>query len=107
MRSYPVPCGERVRRKKRIQLMPDMFVLVLQIAVVLFSCRVMGRLFQIMHQPRVVGEMFAGILLGPSVLGWFAPGVLAALFPPASLGYLSALSQVGLVIFMFLVGVEM
>jgi Kef-type K+ transport system membrane component KefB len=50
--------------------------------------------------------MFAGILLGPSVLGWVAPRLSASLFPQASLGYLSALSQVGLVIFMFMVGLE-
>lgn len=87
--------------------MPDLFVLVLQVAVVLFTCRVVGRLFQIIHQPRVVGEMFAGILLGPSVLGWIAPGLSALLFPPSSLGYLNALSQIGLLIFMFLVGLEM
>ena len=48
--------------------------------------------------------MFAGILLGPSFLGWLAPGVSAYLFPPNSLGFLNALSQVGVMIFMFLVG---
>lgn len=51
--------------------------------------------------------MVAGILLGPSLLGWAAPGVSAALFPPASLGYLNALSQIGLLVFMFLVGLEL
>jgi Kef-type K+ transport system membrane component KefB len=49
--------------------------------------------------------MTAGILLGPSLLGWAAPSVSAAVFPAASLGYLNALSQIGLVFFMFLVGV--
>jgi len=48
--------------------------------------------------------MFAGILLGPSLLGWIAPGVSAYLFPPSSLGFLNALSQIGVIIFMFLVG---
>jgi len=48
--------------------------------------------------------MFAGILLGPSLLGWIAPGLSAYLFPPASLGFLNALSQIGVIIFMFLVG---
>lgn len=87
--------------------MPDLYLLVLQIAVVLVTCQVIGQFFQIIHQPRVVGEMFAGILLGPSVLGWLAPGLSAFLFPPTSLGYLNALSQIGLLIFMFLVGLEM
>jgi Kef-type K+ transport system membrane component KefB len=48
--------------------------------------------------------MFAGILLGPSLLGWIAPGISAYLFPPASLGFLNALAQIGVVVFMFLVG---
>ena len=84
--------------------MPNLFTLVLQIAVILAVCRLVGALFRLMHQPRVVGEMFAGILLGPSLLGWIAPGLSAYLFPSSSLGFLSALSQVGVVIFMFLVG---
>lgn len=84
--------------------MPNLFTLVLQIAVILAVCRVVGSLFRTIHQPRVVGEMFAGIMLGPSLLGWIAPQASAYLFPPSSLGFLNALSQVGVVIFMFLVG---
>ena len=72
--------------------------------VILAVCRLVGSLFRKFHQPRVVGEMFAGILLGPSLLGWIAPQLSAYLFPPSSLGFLNALSQVGVVIFMFLVG---
>jgi Kef-type K+ transport system membrane component KefB len=84
--------------------MPDLFKLVLQVAVVLATCRAMGFLFRKIRQPRVVGEMFAGILLGPSLLGWMAPHFSAYLFPPQSLGFLNALCQIGLIIFMFLVG---
>ena len=84
--------------------MPNLSTLVLQIAVVLVVCGVAGTLFRRIHQPRVVGEMFAGIMLGPSVLGWIAPQLSAYLFPPSSLGYLNALSQVGVIVFMFLVG---
>lgn len=84
--------------------MLNMFTLILQIAVVLAASRLVGSLFLKIRQPRVVGEMFAGILLGPSLLGWLAPHFTAILFPPASLGYLNALSQLGVVIFMFLVG---
>jgi Kef-type K+ transport system membrane component KefB len=50
--------------------------------------------------------MMAGILLGPSLFGWVAPDISADLFPPASLGVLNALSQIGLLLFMFLVGLE-
>jgi Kef-type K+ transport system membrane component KefB len=85
----------------------DLNLLIAQIATILLVSRLVGWLFQRFHQPRVIGEMVAGILLGPSLLGWAAPGVAAALFPPASLGYLNALSQIGLLIFMFLVGLEL
>jgi len=85
----------------------DLTTLVLQIAVIIVAARAVGILFRRIHQPQVMGEMVAGILLGPSLLGWVAPGASAALFPPSSLGYLNALSQVGLVIFMFLVGLDL
>jgi len=84
--------------------MLNLFILVLQIAVILMACRIMGALFRRLGQPRVVGEMFAGILLGPSLLGWVAPSVSAYLFPTSSLQYLNALAQLGVVVFMFLVG---
>ena len=84
--------------------MPDLFKLVLQISVILALCRIVGTIFRKIGQPRVVGEMFAGILLGPSLLGWMAPGISAYLFPASSLGFLNALSQIGVVVFMFLVG---
>jgi len=87
--------------------MLDLFHLVLQIAVILVAARMVGFLFQKIKQPQVMGEMVAGILLGPSLLGWLAPGVSASLFPAASLGYLNALSQVGLVVFMFVVGLAL
>jgi Kef-type K+ transport system membrane component KefB len=64
-------------------------------------------LFKKIHQPQVIGEMAAGILLGPSLLGWVAPDLSAHLFPAGSLGYLNALSQIGLVLFMFVVGVSL
>ncbi|CAN5617424.1 hypothetical protein BH10CHL1_BH10CHL1_28790 [soil metagenome] len=81
-------------------------ILIIQISVILLVARLVGFAFRKIHQPQVMGEMIAGILLGPSLLGWVAPGVAAALFPPASLGFLNALSQVGLLLFMFLVGLE-
>jgi Kef-type K+ transport system membrane component KefB len=82
-------------------------LLIAQIGTILIAARVIGRLFRKIHQPRVIGEMVAGILLGPSLLGWVAPGAYAALFPPESLGHLSSLSQVGLLLFMFLIGLEL
>lgn len=88
-------------------LMPHLNTLLLQIVVILTTARLVGGLFRKIHQPQVVGEMAAGIILGPSLLGWLAPGVYGALFPAESLGFLSALSQIGLILFMFLVGLEL
>ena len=82
-------------------------LLLLQVAVILAIARIVGWIFRKMHQPQVVGEMVAGILLGPSLLGLAAPGIFNFLFPPESLGMLNALSQIGLVLFMFLVGLEL
>src|SRR6188768_938988 len=85
----------------------NLLLLVLQIGAILVAARLVGLLFRkVLYQPQVVGEMAAGIILGPSLLGWVAPDVSAYLFPPASLPFLSSVSQVGLVIYMFLVGLE-
>lgn len=81
-------------------------LLLAQIVVILCAARALGWLFRKLHQPRVIGEMLAGILLGPSLLGWAAPNLSAALFPVSSLPALSALSQLGLLLFMFLIGLE-
>ncbi|HVG45678.1 MAG TPA: cation:proton antiporter [Longimicrobium sp.] len=82
-------------------------LLLVQIAAVVIAARGVGYLFRLIRQPQVVGEMVAGILLGPSFLGWIAPGLSAQLFPPGSLGFLNSISQVGLLVFMFLVGLEL
>lgn len=86
---------------------PHLPTLLAQVGIIILVARLAGALFRRFKQPQVVGEMAAGILLGPSVLGWLAPGVSAALFPVASLGFLSALSQIGLIVFMFVIGVEL
>ena len=87
--------------------MPHLPTLLIQIGVILLVARIVGWIFRKIHQPQVMGEMVAGILLGPSLLGWLAPNVSAALFPPESLGFLNSLSQIGLLLFMFLVGLEL
>ncbi|HEX6746593.1 MAG TPA: cation:proton antiporter [Longimicrobium sp.] len=87
--------------------MPHLGLLLVQIAVVVVAARAVGLLFRRIAQPQVMGEMVAGILLGPSLLGWAAPGLSRALFPAESLGFLNSISQVGLLVFMFLVGLEL
>jgi len=76
----------------------------LQIAVILVTCRVVGRLARRIGQPQVVGEMIAGVLLGPSLFGALAPAVQQALFPPQTLGVLYVGAQLGVGLYMFLVG---
>ncbi|MGH9579798.1 MAG: cation:proton antiporter, partial [Terriglobales bacterium] len=78
----------------------------LQLAFILTVCRVVGWVARRVGQPQVVAEMIAGVLMGPSLLGLLLPDVHAFLFPAASKGILYAVSQVGLVFYMFLVGLE-
>jgi Kef-type K+ transport system membrane component KefB len=85
----------------------ELGILILQIGVVIAVSRLVAILFQKFQQPKVMGEMFAGIMLGPSFLGWIAPHLYGSIFPAASLGFLNALSQVGVVIYMFLVGLAL
>lgn len=80
--------------------------LIISIGVILLAARLFGFLFQLVGQPRVVGEMIGGIVLGPSVLGTLFPSAFARLFPSSALTTLSALSQLGLLLFMFAVGLE-
>ena len=82
-------------------------LLLAQLVAILALSRLTGRLFARFGQPRVVGEMFAGVLLGPSALGLAAPHLYDMLFPRGSVRFLNALSQVGLMLFMFLVGLDL
>ena len=81
-------------------------LLILQIVVILVVSRITAYVFSFIGQPAVMGETIGGIFLGPSLLGWLAPGLSHFLFPPESLGRLQSLSQLGLIIYMFLVGME-
>ncbi|MEU7476636.1 cation:proton antiporter [Lentzea sp. NPDC042327] len=74
------------------------------LAVVLVATTVCGRLAMLVKQPRVVGEMVAGVLLGPALLGAVAPGLQAQLFPADVKSTLYVLSTIGLTFYMFLVG---
>ncbi len=82
-------------------------ILLLQIIVILLTVRVFSYLFKYIGQPGVMGEIVAGIVLGPSLLGYFFPEFSANLFPPESLDNLNLLSQIGLVLFMFVIGLEL
>jgi Kef-type K+ transport system membrane component KefB len=78
----------------------------LQMAVILVACRLVGMLAKRIGQPQVVGEMIAGVLLGPSLLGWLWPASTELIFTKESRGILYAGAQLGVGLYMFLVGLE-
>jgi Kef-type K+ transport system membrane component KefB len=82
-------------------------ILLLQITTILLAGRCMRWLFRKINQPAVVGEMAAGILLGASFLGHYFPEVSQFIFPLKSIDTLNLLSQIGLILFMFIVGLEL
>lgn len=82
-------------------------ILLAQIFTIILVARIFGWICRKIGQPTVIGEMIAGIALGPSLLGMCFPDLSAALFPVESLGNLQFLSQIGLILFMFIVGMEL
>lgn len=78
-----------------------------QIITIIIVARILGWICTKIGQPTVIGEIVAGIVLGPSLIGLFFPGFSNALFPAHSLGNLQFLSQIGLILFMFMVGMEL
>lgn len=82
-------------------------LLILQIIAIIIVARGIGFFFKKMGQPVVIGEILAGIVLGPSLLGTYFPEFSNFLFAKESLGGLQILSQVGLVLFMFVIGMEL
>jgi Kef-type K+ transport system membrane component KefB len=82
-------------------------ILLAQIIMIIMVARIFGYLCKKIGQPTVVGEIAAGIFLGPSLVGLYFPEFSAALFPLESLGNLQFLSQIGLILFMFVIGMEL
>ncbi|HTJ80253.1 MAG TPA: cation:proton antiporter, partial [Polyangiaceae bacterium] len=85
----------------------QLYFVLLALAVVVVVARAVGALFVRIGQPPVVGEVVAGIVLGPSLLGRVAPGVSGYLFPREITPFLGVIAQIGVVLFMFLVGLEL
>lgn len=82
-------------------------ILLAQIITIIIAARIFGWIFQKIGQPTVIGEMIAGIVLGPSLIGMYFPDFFHTLFPKESMGNLQFLSQIGLILFMFIVGMEL
>ncbi len=81
-------------------------LLFLQLSIILAVVRLVGMAAKKIGQPQVVGEMIAGVILGPSIFGAFLPRIHELLFPPQSISIIYVISQIGVVIYMFLVGAE-
>lgn len=77
------------------------------LVAIIITGRLLGAAMQRLGQPRVIGEVVAGILLGPSLLGRVSPGAMAWLLPDAIMPSLEVIAQLGVVLFMFLVGLEL
>jgi Kef-type K+ transport system membrane component KefB len=106
---YPAtgaPSGDAAAAALASRLQQPTALLLLQMTVVIVAARLLGRAFRRIGQPAVVGEIVAGILLGPSLLGLLWRQALNFLFPPQALAPLQLLSQLGVLLFMFAVGLE-
>ncbi|HEV2132803.1 MAG TPA: cation:proton antiporter [Terracidiphilus sp.] len=95
--------GQHVPRESGIILTHVLLALV----VIIICARGLGWAFRCVNQPPVVGEMIAGIMLGPSLLGRVAPAASAFILPNSVAPYLSVIANVGVILYMFLVGVEL
>ncbi|QMS89192.1 cation:proton antiporter [Nostoc edaphicum CCNP1411] len=82
-------------------------LVLVEVLIVIGLSRLVGLAFRSIKQPLVIGEIVAGIMLGPSLFGLIAPHLAVTLFPPETFPFLNVLSQVGLIFFMFLIGLEL
>lgn len=82
-------------------------LVLIEVLIVISLSRLVGFGFRWIHQPLVIGEIVAGIMLGPSLFGLIAPDLAATIFPGEAVPFLEVLSQVGLIFFMFLIGLEL
>ncbi len=101
------PGFERVAAEKQREFGHTLAALFVVIAIVMLAARLMGAAMLKVGQPRVMGEVLAGILLGPTLLGRLAPEVQAAIFPSDVIPYIGAAANLGLIFYMFLVGLEL
>jgi Kef-type K+ transport system membrane component KefB len=98
---------EDIKKQFSHSILHPISILLLQIIIILSASRVFGVIAKKLGQPSVIGEIIAGIVLGPSLLGLFAPEVFAFIFPKNLMSNLQFLSQIGLALFMFIIGMEL
>src|SRR4051812_11683428 len=103
----PKPAGDTGQAKEAFDTHQIIWKLLLAAAVIIVVSRLVGALFRRINQPQVVGEIVAGIMLGPSLLGAVWPQATEWLFSPKVLPFIDVMAQVGLIFFMFLIGLEL
>jgi Kef-type K+ transport system membrane component KefB len=84
-----------------------MLHILIALSLIVAVARAGGLVFRFLHQPAVVGEILAGIMLGPSLLGHVWPGAFNYILPPTVAPFLNVLAQIGIILYMFLVGLEL
>ncbi len=90
-----------------VNIKSPLALLLAQLITIVLVARLFGWICVKLKQPSVIGEMFAGIVLGPSLFGLYFPEFFGALFPAESLGNIKFLSQIGLILFMYIIGMEL
>jgi Kef-type K+ transport system membrane component KefB len=98
---------ELIKKEVSQNLRDPLSVVLIQIVIILIFSRMFSLIFKRMGQPSVIGEIFAGIALGPSLVGFLFPEFSNLFFPKESLGTIKILSQIGLLVFMFIIGMEL
>lgn len=106
--TFPVaPPQVGVQRPDAAPKVDILFHVLLALVVIIVTCQILGRVFNYLGQPRVIGEVVAGILLGPSLLGRISSDASAFVLPPSVAPYLGVIAQLGVILYMFLVGLEL
>ena len=103
----PLPQSDLSQGMTSQQGINTLLQVLLALAVVIVTARTVGALFSLIHQPAVIGEIIGGIILGPSVLGRILPQLASVLLPSVIAPFLSVLAQIGVILYMFLVGLEL
>src|SRR5579871_4331404 len=102
--GHPAPETNAAKSGEKTSALPHVL---LALAAIVVAARAAGAAFAWLGQPPVIGEVVAGILLGPSCLGALAPDATAFLFPADVTGHISILAQLGVVLYLFVVGLEL
>jgi Kef-type K+ transport system membrane component KefB len=102
--SESVAVATAVRSGAKVEVLPHLLI---ALVIIILSARVVGGVFAWLGQPPVIGEVLAGILLGPSFLGVIAPTTAELLFSPEVVSHLNVLAQLGVILYLFVVGLEL